>query len=185
MSSRETGVSSGAVPVGRGVKRTWPFLVAGLLAVLDLALKMIAEQKLADGRILDFGLVNLRLLYNTGVSFSIGSTLPVGIIIGVTGLLILGIAIYLWKATKNGHMLPLLGISLVLGGAVGNFIDRLDGRGVVDYLHSGWFPTFNLADIFVVSGAALSVLGSFNSGPASQRPAGNLESHKAPISPHR
>lgn len=38
---------------------------------------------------------------------------------------------------------------MMLGGGTGNLIDRLDGRGVVDYLHSGWFPTFNLSDVFV------------------------------------
>lgn len=170
MSSPETGVTAGVAPTRTGLRRSWPFLIAALLAVLDLALKMIAEQKLADGRVVDFGLLNLRLLYNTGVSFSLGSTLPAGVVIGATGLLILGIAIYLWKATKTGHTLTILGISLVLGGAVGNLVDRLDGRGVVDYLHSGWFPTFNLADVFVVSGAALAVLGSlFTTHPAGEK----------------
>lgn len=38
--------------------------------------------------------------------------------------------------------------------------DRLDGQGVVDYLHSGWFPTFNLADVFVTTGIALLFLGT-------------------------
>jgi signal peptidase II len=52
------------------------------------------------------------------------------------------------------------GAALLLGGAAGNFIDRLDGQGVVDYLHSGWFPTFNLADVFVTTGVALLVLGA-------------------------
>ena len=46
------------------------------------------------------------------------------------------------------------------GGAVGNFLDRLDGGGVVDYLHTGWFPTFNLADVFVTTGAGLLILGT-------------------------
>ena len=55
------------------------------------------------------------------------------------------------------------GAVLLLGGALGNFVDRLGGAGVVDYLHTGWFPTFNFADVFVVTGAAVLVgaLGVF------------------------
>jgi signal peptidase II len=49
---------------------------------------------------------------------------------------------------------------MVLGGAAGNLVDRLDGRGVLDYLHSGWFPTFNLADASVTIGVVLYVLGT-------------------------
>lgn len=52
------------------------------------------------------------------------------------------------------------GTALLLGGASGNLTDRLDGQGVVDYLHSGWFPTFNLADVFVTTGIALLFLGT-------------------------
>lgn len=162
MSSPETGVSTGTGHARVGLGRIWPFLIAGLLAAVDLVIKAIAEQKLEDGRVIDLGLINLRLLYNTGVSFSLGADLPVGIVAGVTGVLILGIAIFLWKTTKNGQSLSLTGLSLVLGGAVGNFLDRLDGLGVVDYLHSDWFPTFNLADIGVTIGAVLIVIASFS-----------------------
>ena len=42
----------------------------------------------------------------------------------------------------------------------GNFLDRLDGDGVVDYLHTGWFPTFNLADVFVTTGVVALLVGT-------------------------
>lgn len=44
--------------------------------------------------------------------------------------------------------------AMVSSGGTGNFVDRLAGRGVVDYPHSGWFPTFYLADAFVTVGIA-------------------------------
>lgn len=143
MNATETGAVTGAVPVRVGLGRIWPFLVAVLLAAVDL------------------GLIKLRLHYNTGVSFSLGADLPVWGVAGVTGALVFRIAAYLWKTTKTGQAPPLLGISLVLGGALGNFVDRMDGRGVVDYLHSGWFHTFNLADVWVTLGVMLIVLASF------------------------
>ena len=58
------------------------------------------------------------------------------------------------------------GATVLLGGALGNFIDRLDGRGVVDYLHTGWFATFNLADVFVTAGVVLYALGTLRAAPS-------------------
>ena len=48
-----------------------------------------------------------------------------------------------------------------LSAAVANVIDRAADGQVTDYLHTGWFPTFNLADVFVVTGAAVLVLASW------------------------
>ena len=103
--------------------RTVLLVSAVLIAATDLAIKALVEALLFRGNVVDLGLMNIRLLYNSGVAFSLGT-------------------------------------NLLLGGALGNFIDRLDGRGVVDYLHTGWFPTFNLADVFITAGVALFILGT-------------------------
>ena len=76
------------------------------------------------------------------------------------GLIITALIWYAVSTAPAMTGLSRAGAALLLGGAAGNFIDRLDGRGVVDYLHSGWFPTFNLADVFVTTGVALYVLGT-------------------------
>lgn len=54
----------------------------------------------------------------------------------------------------------LAGAASLLGGAAGDFIDRLDGRGVVDHLHAGWFPTFDFADAFITIGVAVYAWGT-------------------------
>ena len=66
-------------------------------------------------------------------------------------------------------MLP-LALSLILGGAVGNLIDRILHGYVVDFIHAHWgaayFPAFNVADSAITIGAALLILDAFREKPA-------------------
>ncbi|MGP4033517.1 signal peptidase II [Pseudarthrobacter sp. 1C304] len=135
-------------------------LVAAVLAAADLILKAVAEALLSTGATTDLGPINIRLLYNRGVAFSLGADLSPWIVITATGLIIAALTWYTVSSAPSMTGLSRAGAAMLLGGAVGNFIDRLDGQGVVDYLHSGWFPTFNLADVFVTTGVALLVLGT-------------------------
>lgn len=146
-------------------RRTLVFSAAGL-AVLDLLVKISLVLTLGhDSHTTDFGLFNVRLAYNTGVAFGLGAALPPWVVAAVTAVLIAVLAVFLIRSAPRLTTLSLFGAALLLGGALGNMVDRLDGAGVVDYLHTGWFPTFNLADVFVVTGAGLLVLGSLR-GPA-------------------
>lgn len=134
-------------------------VAAAILAAADLAIKALAEAQLSTGAVTDLGVLNIRLLYNTGVAFSLGAGLPAWTVITATGLIIMAMTWYAVSTAPAMARLSRAGAALLLGGAAGNFIDRLDGRGVVDYLHTGWFPTFNLADVFVTTGVALYILG--------------------------
>lgn len=146
---------------GRLRSRTMMLGGAAVLAATDLASKWVAESTLASGRSLDLGPLDIRLFYNTGVAFSLGAALPPWTVAAGTGLVIAALLWFILASEPVMTAATRAGAAMVLGGAVGNFIDRLDGRGVVDYLHTGWFPTFNLADVFVTVGAAVMVLGAF------------------------
>lgn len=156
---------------GLAVRRLRTVLLIGavVLAAADLAIKAAAEALLAGGEPVDLWLLSFRLHYNPGVAFSMGSTLPSWVIIVMTGLIITAVAWYLLRSASTLSRLSRTGGMLLLGGALGNFIDRLDGRGVVDYLHTGWFPTFNLADVFVTTGVALFILGTFQRSRTEER----------------
>ena len=133
---------------------------AALLAALDLGLKTWASRALADGTLVDLQVVQLRLAFNSGVAFSLGDTLPSGVVLGVTGLIIAGLAVFAWRATRTATLPMRLGLAAVLAGAIANLVDRAADGMVTDYLHTGWFPTFNLADVFItVGGAALVLAG--------------------------
>ena len=57
-----------------------------------------------------------------------------------------------------------------MGGAIGNVIDRAEAGTVVDMLHTGWWPAFNLADVAIVCGAMLLAFSSLRSNePDHQR----------------
>ena len=72
---------------------------------------------------------------------------------------------------RNGSMLSAVGIGLVIGGAIGNMLDRLfrDGDGflggaVVDFIDLQWWPVFNVADMAITVGGVILVVGSVWSG---------------------
>ncbi|MCQ6273223.1 signal peptidase II [Pseudarthrobacter sp. R1] len=143
-------------------------LGAVALAAVDLLVKILVVLTLADGRVLDFGPVNLRLAYNTGVAFSLGSFLSPWVVAAATAGIVTALAVFLYRAAPRSGPVSRAGAVFLLGGALGNLVDRMDGAGVVDYLHTGWFPTFNLADVFVVGGVGLLVLGSMRASSPAQ-----------------
>ncbi|GAB3677712.1 signal peptidase II [Saccharopolyspora tripterygii] len=65
-----------------------------VLAVGDLGLKVQAARTLADGRVIDLGVLQLRLAFNPGVAFSLGNTLPSVIVLAVTGLIVAALTSY-------------------------------------------------------------------------------------------
>jgi signal peptidase II len=79
----------------------------------------------------------------------------------VTVIVIIGIVFYIQKAVKGKHLLG-ISLGLMLGGAIGNFIDRVFRKEVVDFINtfifSYDFPVFNVADSALVVGVGLLML---------------------------
>ncbi|MBL0690487.1 MAG: signal peptidase II [Alphaproteobacteria bacterium] len=105
---------------------------------------------------------NLVLVYNTGSSFSLGAEIGIKMpwIFLIIYVLIMS---YLIRLLFIGdRRFEIVSLSLVLGGALGNFIDRIRFNSVVDFLHfHGWgyhWPVFNLADSFIVIGVFLYII---------------------------
>lgn len=112
----------------------------------------------------------LTLNYNTGVAFGLfanGGFLPTIL----TGVIILGMVIWLLQLLRSGEF-PIQTaspIGLFFGGATANFVDRLPDGRVTDFLDVGLgaarFPTFNLADSFIVLGVTMLMLLTFFERP--------------------
>lgn len=98
---------------------------------------------------------------NRGAAFGILQNQRVFFII-VTIVVIIGIIVYLRKVYRKQKFFS-LGLSFVLGGALGNFIDRAVKGEVVDMLDFRLidYPIFNLADCFIVTGVAIIILDTF------------------------
>lgn len=137
-------------------------LVVGIIAA-DVATKLIAVSTLVPQRVPRevFGeWVRLTLVFNRGAAFGLHlGPWSRGIFLVLT-LVALVILARLYRATRPGEVLRTIALGLVVGGAIGNLIDRIRSpMGVVDFLDigvRGWrWPTFNVADIAVSTGAIL------------------------------
>ncbi len=137
--------------------------LAGLLllvALLDQASKAWMVALLAEGgsRPLLPGVFQLTLTYNTGAAFSLLREHPQWLTL-LTGLIFAGLVAY---AFRPRQALPAerWALALILGGALGNLIDRLRLGKVVDFLDvvAIHYPVFNLADSFIFCGVAWLVL---------------------------
>lgn len=103
----------------------------------------------------------------------------------VTSLVVIGIIWYMRKVTTEGRKLLPVALALVLGGALGNFIDRLVMGEVVDFLQFTFgtytFPIFNIADSCIVIGVGLIILDTILDGKREQARSGQESSGKEGI----
>lgn len=153
-------------------------LGAVVVAAIDLVAKALAEARLGDTSV-DLGALQLRLAHNNGVAFSLGHALPTWVVLSLTFVITAGIALYGWRHAPSARWIQLLAGGAIIGGAAANVIDRARDGVVTDYLHTGWWPTFNLADTFLVVGGLVLVLSLLRSdrsaGPSADAPvAGDL-----------
>ena len=134
------------------------------MVAVDQLTKWWAVNELADGPIVlidDF--LQLRLLFNTGASFSILTN--AGPILAIVAFGVIGLIVYVLG--EASHRVEAIALGLVLGGAIGNLIDRLfrgDGfldGAVVDFIDFSFFATFNVADAAINIGVALLLIAVF------------------------
>ena len=150
----------------------------GLLTVFAIALdqwiKVLVEANLPWQQPVDLlPFLALFRTYNTGIAFSMLSSL------GDTGLIVIALAVaafVVWLASRTapGQVAARIGFALIVGGAIGNLIDRAVYGHVIDYVlfHTPvWsFAVFNLADAFITVGAALVILEEFFGWRSQPRP---------------
>lgn len=134
-----------------------------LVAGCDQATKSWAEDELAGRPPAEIVAGRLDLTYaeNHGVAFNSERVLPAGLrtpLMVTAGLAALTLLSVLWYRRRGEVSARTAGYALVLGGAAGNFIDRIARGHVVDFVHLHGWPIFNVADVAIVAGAALLVL---------------------------
>lgn len=134
-------------------------VVATVAAATDLVTKVAAITWLDEP--IDLGVVTLRLVRNPGIAFGLGTGLPSWLLVLATSL----VALLLVGSVVRGALEPHIGAGLVLGGAIANIIDRALDGSVVDVIDLGWWPTFNLADVFIVCGVGFILLRSTRESP--------------------
>ncbi len=156
--------AKGRTKVRNGVMAAW-LGVAGLIVVIDQLTKIVVDGSFRYGERVSVipGLFDLTLLYNRGAAFSFlanhdGWQRWFFTIIGFGAA-----ALIIWLLSRHGNQrLFATSITLILGGAIGNVIDRLVHGHVVDFLlfhYERWFfPAFNIADTAITIGAVLLIV---------------------------
>lgn len=129
--------------------------VSSALAVVALLVEPLARRTLFGGSTVDLGPLQLRLAYNTGVAFSLGDQLPTWVVLSVTAAITAGIGVYAWRSAPTSSTAAAVGFAAIFAGAAANVIDRAADGKVTDYFHTGWWPTFNLADTYLTCGVLL------------------------------
>ena len=148
------------------MKRFLPYAAVALIAAaLDQWIKQLVEAELGmhiPVQLLPF--LSLFRTHNTGIAFSMLDDLGSVGLIAVT-LAVLGFVVWIAARADPNQRLARFGFALIVGGALGNLVDRVWHGYVVDYilfhLPSWSFAIFNLADAFITVGAGLVILDEF------------------------
>ena len=136
------------------------YLITGHVPVVGNAFDLVGNPYLM-ARVTNF--FNIVFTWNPGTSFSLfrnlGLSAPMVIVI-LTGVIV-GVLGYMLAKTKINH--EKWALSLIIGGAIGNIIDRVRFNAVIDFLDfhvGGWhWPAFNLADTAITIGVAIFIIG--------------------------
>jgi signal peptidase II len=148
-------------------------LLSACIVLADQASKGYIAQRFGEfEHIRVLPVLDITRMHNVGAAFSFLATasgwqrwLFIGLAVAVS----IGIIVWLLRLKSGAHGLLACGLALVLGGAIGNLIDRLRLGYVVDFIHFHWygahfFPAFNVADSAITVGAACLLLDALFEG---------------------
>jgi signal peptidase II len=170
---------------GDAPKRMLPAVVSGwrwlplslLVIVADRIVKLWMIHHFAPlERVHVLKVLDIILTYNAGAAFSFLADasgwqrwLFVVLALGVSAALI----VWMRRLDARVHGLLACGLALIVGGALGNMIDRIASGRVVDFIHVHWgahyFPAFNIADSAITIGAALLLLDAWHESRRARR----------------
>ena len=114
--------------------------------------------------------IRFRLVFNEGAAFSIRPQnlmpfLPSWVFFLLISIVAAGVLFWFYRSIDKRDYMSRLGVVMIMGGAMGNFIDRMRMQKVVDFIDCDFpdfimerFPTFNVADCFVTVGVSLVIL---------------------------
>ncbi len=151
--------------IGRGkeitaiVSRGIFLLLASLIFFVDQLTKQIAQNSLTLGRSHPVfpNIFHLTLIENEGIAFGLfqdfGKVLFFVITLSIIALIVLGFRSDPFRFKTQ------IGMGLVLGGALGNWMDRIRAGAVIDFLDFRFWPVFNLADVAISVGVGIFLLG--------------------------
>ncbi len=157
---------SGGSAFGDRVRCLWPWLLVAIWVMVDQGVKRAVTANLPWQQSVELvpGVLNLVHVRNRGVAFGLldyGSLWQWAILVGIMGGIVFALSVWL-KRLEPGRAGTRLALALILGGAVGNLLDRARLGYVVDFIDLHWwnsyhYPAFNVADAGITLGAVILV----------------------------
>jgi signal peptidase II len=152
------------VSENRGRAAAW-LLLSALVVFADQATKSYITTHYGEFEFTPvLPILDITRMHNVGAAFSFLATASGWqrwLFIGLAMTVSIAIIAWLWRMPRS-HGLLAAGLALVLGGAIGNVIDRIRLGHVIDFIHFHWdrayFPAFNVADSAITVGAACLLL---------------------------
>jgi len=168
-------MSSVALPAAASGWR-WLPLTAAVVVLDQLSKAWMLQHFFPFERVQLAPVLDIVLTYNTGAAFSMLADAAgwqrwvfVALALGVSVALI----VWLRRLAAATHAVVACGLALIVGGALGNMIDRLRLGHVIDFIHAHWgthyFPAFNVADSAITVGAALLLLDAWREARGGRR----------------
>src|SRR6187402_3757733 len=149
--------------MARPLRALCAVLLAFGLFGCDHATKAVATRSLARAVSIEPGILELHYVQNDDVAFNVFQRLGVPhspLFLAAVMILALAVSIAFFVGQRrNGSQLDLVAAACIVGGALGNVVDRVARGFVVDFIHVRGWPVFNVADIAVVVGVGLLALG--------------------------
>lgn len=131
------------------------FGVALIILVMDQITKYLFS---AYGYSGDFSIFKLQLTKNFGIGFGLLNFPMARWFLVILTVLIITAIVYYYCRDRSNNFLFIFPLSLILGGALGNLIDRIMYGFVIDFIDFGFWPSFNIADSAVTIGIILLII---------------------------
>jgi signal peptidase II len=171
MNISQTTLQQGSVSAAQRGAAGW-LVVSLLVVVADQISKAYIAHHFAEFEFVSvLPVLEITRMHNVGAAFSFlasASGWQRWLFIGLALAVSAGIVVWLLHLQRSANALLSCGLALVLGGAVGNVIDRIRLGHVIDFIHFHWdrayFPAFNVADSAITVGAACLLLDALFEG---------------------
>jgi len=133
----------------------WPMIVAAVVVIVDqitkaLVIRAFGPPDATTSKVIIPHLLDFQHDENTGAAFSLFQGRSTTLLL--IGVIVIGVLIYYYRALPQGQPVLRIAVGGVLGGAVGNIIDRVRLGYVTDWIHFTHYPTFNVADSCITIG---------------------------------
>lgn len=138
------------------MKLAFYYLIVAGIVCLDQWIKSIIVDQIDLFQVIPVipGVFDITHIRNNGAAYNLFSQFPVLLIV-LPALVMLAGLVYMAYAHKRKPVTLLLSIAMVIGGGLGNLIDRINKGYVVDFFDIHIIPVFNVADMFICAGCAL------------------------------